>query len=462
MALVLLLFLGLAYAVYQYSLRHALLRHTKGARKPADTIDLIHNIERHSDCHETAAVLNELIHIDGAGSWPPRANHAVSAWPAALRPYKQIYLELAPFLPQQDPCLDDQVNMSHILHFRSRFETFLRERIDLVQVRRLLDDADAGRWDVFPRAVYNAFYCCIASSRHAYRWGMVPVVRVAQLEREVTLPTELVVPWQALQQHFGCSSDSGNNTSNMVLNFDLDSSHIYKANTGMPAQIETAEENFARIFHETEVRGLPVYHDMVMASLSWARNDKAACANYVSRINSNMRHVLNSYFNTMHNSKIMKSVWLSHVQGFFGWGVGFQNKRGEWIKFDGLSGNQSPLFQALDAFLGLEPYLSERDQERNVPARQRKLRKVLEKHSFRRQLSAASTRDEYETRIWQDMDHLVKQLRVSGTYLDLLLLLLLLCDGRLLIVTMLTSFSEPPIGYAPRNTWVCLRQNGSL
>lgn len=417
MDLVLLLLLGLAYAVYQCSLRNlidALFRLAKGARKPADTTDLIHNIKRHSDCHETAAVLNELINTDGAGSWPPRANHDVSAWPAALRPYKQIYPELAPFLPQQDPCLDDQVNMSRILNFRSKFETLLRERIDLVQVHRLLDDADAGRWDVFPHAVYNAFYCCIASSRHAYRWGTIPAVSVAQMEKEVMLPRELVVPWQALQQHFGCSSDSGNNTSNLVFNFDLDGSHVFKANTGMPAQIEAAEENFARIFHETEVRGLPVYHDMVMASLSWARNDKAACANYVSRIDSNMRHVLNGYVNTMHNDKIPRSVWLSRVQGFFAWGVGFQDDNGDWIKFDGLSGNQSLLFQALDAFLGLEPYLSERDQERNVPARQRKLRRVLEKHSFRRQLSAKSTRDECETRISQDMDHLVKQLRVSG------------------------------------------------
>lgn len=413
--ILLLLLLGLAYVVY---LLWSLTRLASKRSKPADTKDLIDNIKLHSDCHETATALNELINTDGAGSWPPRANYDISAWPPALRPYKEIYLELAPFLPQQHPSLDDEVNMSRITNFRSKFETLLRERIDLVQVRHLLADADAGRWDdVFPRAVYNAFYCCIASSRHAYRWATIPVVKVAQRENEVLLPQELIVPWLALQRHFGCLSDSGNNTSNMVLNFDLDGRHVFIANTGMPAHIASAEEAFARIFRETEVHGLPVYHDMAMASVSWARNDKAACARYVARIDATMRDVLGNYYNTMHDGKIPRSVWLSHVQGFFAWGVGFQDEStGEWIRFDGLSGNQVLLFQALDAFLGLEPYLSERDQERNIPARQRKLRRAFEKHSFRRQLSAASCTDEHEIRILQDMDHLIKRLRVSDLY----------------------------------------------
>jgi hypothetical protein len=70
--------------------------------------------------------------------------------------------------------------------------------------------ADAGHCKYFPPEVYNAFYCCIASCRHAYRWGTMPVVLVAQLEKEVVLPLELVMPWKYLQRHFDCPSDSGN------------------------------------------------------------------------------------------------------------------------------------------------------------------------------------------------------------------------------------------------------------
>src|SRR5690349_13760259 len=58
------------------------------------------------DCHETAASLAELIHKDGAGTWPPRANYVQSTWPSALRPYMDIYHEMAPLLPAETPSMD--------------------------------------------------------------------------------------------------------------------------------------------------------------------------------------------------------------------------------------------------------------------------------------------------------------------------------------------------------------------
>jgi hypothetical protein len=73
-----------------------------------------------------------------------------------------------------------------------------------------MQDAHAGRYEDFPREIYNAFYCCIASCRHAYRWGTIPVVLIAQLEKEVDLPIELGMPWTYLQRHFDCPSNSGN------------------------------------------------------------------------------------------------------------------------------------------------------------------------------------------------------------------------------------------------------------
>jgi hypothetical protein len=131
--------------------------------------DMIHDIKELAGCHETAASLITLIDKDGAGSWPPRANHEHSTWPVALRPYKDIYYEMAPLLPSANVSLDDDVNRERIIYFRSRFRKLLNERVDLGQVTLLLQAADAGRWDVFPRDTYNAFYCCIAWCRHAYR-----------------------------------------------------------------------------------------------------------------------------------------------------------------------------------------------------------------------------------------------------------------------------------------------------
>lgn len=70
-----------------------------------------------------------------------------------------------------------------------------------------------GQWVQFPREIFNALYCCIASSRHAYRWATIPIVKVAQLEKEVDIPIELVEPWVLMQRHFGCTSEAGNNST---------------------------------------------------------------------------------------------------------------------------------------------------------------------------------------------------------------------------------------------------------
>lgn len=117
--------------------------------------------------HETALVLSELIENDGAGAWPPKANH--DSWPTALRPYKDIYLELLPLLPTAEPSLDDVVNSERRHKYRSLMRKLLTERINIAEVEAILVAVEAQHWDAFPRAAYNGFYGCIAVCRHAYR-----------------------------------------------------------------------------------------------------------------------------------------------------------------------------------------------------------------------------------------------------------------------------------------------------
>jgi hypothetical protein len=128
--------------------------------------DHVKDITGLAEYHETASRLADLIKQDGAGTWPPRVS---LQWPAALRPYIDIYHEMAPLLPAENPSLDDDHNTERIEHFRSHFSKLLAEKVNLSEVTRLLDAADAGRWDVFPRDAYNGFYTCIAWCRHAYR-----------------------------------------------------------------------------------------------------------------------------------------------------------------------------------------------------------------------------------------------------------------------------------------------------
>jgi hypothetical protein len=97
----------------------------------------IREIAALADQHEVAEALRDLIHKDGAGSWPPNANHTHSSWPTALRPYGEIYLELAALLPQEHPSLDDETNIVRIADFRGRFKSLLAERINLAEVNEV-------------------------------------------------------------------------------------------------------------------------------------------------------------------------------------------------------------------------------------------------------------------------------------------------------------------------------------
>jgi hypothetical protein len=197
------------------------------------------------------------------------------------------------------------------------------------------------------------------------------------------------------------------------LNFDTNGTYIHKINTGMAQEVSSSEEAFARIFYDVEKFGVPVYHDMVHAIVAFAQNDKFTCARHVASITAQMRFVLGSYMDNMHDKIVARSVWLSRIQGFYAWGIGHCDEETQkWDKFDGLSGNQVLLFQALDAFLGIEQYLSSRDQERNVPKRQRELCHALRRHSFRAAL-IETPHDEDVIEILRNFDEILKRLRVS-------------------------------------------------
>lgn len=119
--------------------------------------------------HPTASLLSTLIDEDGAGSWPPRVDH--HNWPAALRPYKEIYLQLLPLLSVESPSiLDDSFNIEHRAKYRSLMRKLLTERINTSEVELILANVEAGQQSALPRDAYNGFYCCIAVCRHAYRY----------------------------------------------------------------------------------------------------------------------------------------------------------------------------------------------------------------------------------------------------------------------------------------------------
>lgn len=382
-------------------------------RQVQDQVDETGNLSRIKDLrilqrrHETASVLSDLVDKDGAGAWPPKANH--DSWPMALRPYKDIYLELNPLLPAAEPSLDDNVNSERRNTYRSLMRKLLAERINIAQVEEIMAAAEAGNWNVLPRDALNGFYCCVAVCRHAYRWATIPVVKIAQLEKTVDFPPELDAPWPYLQRNFGVTAESGNNTANVLHNFDEKGERIYKINVGMSDLIRSSEEVFFRMFYDLEVLAFPIYYEMIRAVMSFEENDKLSCVNHLKNITFRLRHLLRIFYEYLTESRVSHSVWLSYVQGFQGWGVG-RMVNGELIKYDGLSGNHVLFFQALDAFLGMDRYLTDENMTRYIPVNQRNLCIALKKHSFHDKL-----KEHGDMRIEDEIKKIVNHMKVFRT-----------------------------------------------
>lgn len=148
--------------------------------KVKEKIDENENVSKYQalrnlrDRHEVAAVMSKLVDEDGAGAWPPNANH--DSWPMALRPYKEVYFQLISLLSAAPPSLDDDVNNERREKYRSIMRKLLMEKINIPQVVAIMAAVEAGNWDLFPRDAYNGFYCCVAVCRHAYRYEFFKLV----------------------------------------------------------------------------------------------------------------------------------------------------------------------------------------------------------------------------------------------------------------------------------------------
>lgn len=89
-------------------------------------------------------------------------------WPETLLPYKQILFEVLPHLSTAVPSQDNAVNAERRKNVQTMMRKLLKERIDLSSVEKLLIEVERDDWAGISRDQLNAFYSCLAISRHAY------------------------------------------------------------------------------------------------------------------------------------------------------------------------------------------------------------------------------------------------------------------------------------------------------
>lgn len=126
------------------------------------------------------------------------------------------------------------------------------------------------------------------------------------------------------------------------------------------------------------------------------------------KIDVALSRAFNLFHAQMKESHISRNFWLSYGQGLHGWGIG-RHIDNNFIRFNGVSGNHILLFQVLDAFLGMERYLSDEDMKLYIPMHQRLLCQKVKEHSIRRQLR------DTDIGITKEFDNIAKKLKVKPT-----------------------------------------------
>ncbi|KAF5879077.1 putative 15-hydroxyprostaglandin dehydrogenase (nad(+)) protein [Botrytis fragariae] len=134
----------------------------------------------------------------------------------------------------------------------------------------------------------------------------------------------------------------------------------------MSDSIRSSKEVFFQMFYDLEIVAFSIYHEMVLSVLAYNSSSPSTCLPNLCTINKRLRDLFLVFYENLTKFRVSHSVWLSYVQGFQGWGVG-KIVNGEYVKYDGLSGNHVLFFQALDAFLIMDIYLTDENMERYIP-----------------------------------------------------------------------------------------------
>lgn len=123
-----------------------------------------------------------------------------------------------------------------------------------------------------------------------------------------------------------------------------------------------AERLNAMIFYDMERLAVPFYHAIAKLEDESLTDDEVITT--LRTANVSLKAAFKLFFDTVREGRIKKDVWMSHAQGFHGWGID---------EFDGVSGDHSLLIRTLDAFLaipthtGVEASSANQDVARDAP-----------------------------------------------------------------------------------------------
>ncbi|EGN94595.1 hypothetical protein SERLA73DRAFT_77957 [Serpula lacrymans var. lacrymans S7.3] len=342
--------------------------------------------------HPISLALHNLIST-GGDAWPPRATFE-ETWPPCLRPYHHVFQRVAPFIPVEEASLDDEHNRHVIETFRARVRQELVDSVCLEDVKVALLEEE-GTSERLSTSAWLGFFACISMLRHAYRWGVTPIVREAQNETSLDFPPELEWPSLALRQRYGHTSPGGCLTSNVLCNLDDEKEVVYSCTAGMSNIHRSAEKVNAWLFREMEDRALPLYRAMGDAARFLDSGDIDSTVEALKIANQSLKTVFQYFYENLVDRKVSQQYWMAYVQGFHAWTLD---------GIDGAGGGQALVIKSLDAFLDIQPVPEPEVEALHFPSPQRDWLNALRKYNIRQ---AAS----HDPEVTKGLEHLVRQLK---------------------------------------------------
>ena len=195
----------------------------------------------------------------------------------------------------------------------------------------------------------NGFLCCLSFILHMYRWGVLPVVEAAQVEKTLDFHPKLWTPFAYITSQYGLT-ESGTVFSMYLTNVIRDSKGNYKGlrfhfNTKKCHDVWMTEDNFMHSLVDIEAAAYPVFQAMVGFVQAMEDGDEATAVQELRNVSKSADQIYKAFYYWLQDERVRYKYWLRFVQGPGGWGVN---------GIDGLTGAHTLSIPALDAFLGLK------------------------------------------------------------------------------------------------------------
>ncbi len=118
---------------------------------------------------------------------------------------------------------------------------------------------------------------------------------------------------------------------------------MYSTTAGLGAPYTLAETWNARLFVQMERLSAPFYDSIICFCTEVGQGIDSSALNVGIQA---VRDAFKYFYRNLQDSVVPKAFWMSHAQGFHGWG---------WNGDEGVSGDQAMLIRTLDAVLGIPP-----------------------------------------------------------------------------------------------------------